>query len=103
VGLFQLCHGLFPANPKTSGLSLFPLRFNTFGAVLGALAAGFFFLSSILSVQPLYRHPDKCIHWFVSILIQDKAAIALSFKETKIEQEKGLTQQIPTIVSVTQF
>jgi spermidine synthase len=88
--------------PETlRGYLPFLYGFNTFGAVLGALSAGFFFLRFYsVSATTYIAILTNAVIGSVCILIQDKAAIALSFKETKIEQEKGLTPQKSTTPSV---
>ena len=79
------------------GYLSFLYGFNTFGAVLGALAAGFFFLRFYsLSTTTYIAILTNVFIGLTSILIQDKAAIALSFGETKIEQEKGFTAEKST-------
>jgi len=87
--------------PETlRGYLSFLYGFNTFGAVLGALAAGFFFLRFYsVSTTTYIAILTNAFIGLVSILIQDKAAIALSFKKTKIEQEKGLTPEKSTTPS----
>jgi len=79
------------------GYLSFLYGFNTFGAVFGAIAAGFFFLRFYsVSTTTYIAILTNVFIGLASILIQDKAAIALSFKETKIEQEKGLTPEKST-------
>ena len=87
--------------PETlRGYLSFLYGFNTFGAVLGALAAGFFFLRFYsVSTTTYIAILTNAFIGLVSILIQDKAAIALSFKKTKIEQKKGLTSEKSTTPS----
>ena len=82
------------------GYLSFLYGFNTFGAVLGALAAGFFFLR-FYSVSPTTYIAilANAFIGLVSIVIQDKAAIVLSLKERKIEHGRDLTPETLTTPS----